>query len=99
MNLRKMMKDLQQMQGKLQEQLDTLEVDGSSGGEMVTVRMNGKKEVGSVQIAAEAIDPTEKELLEDMLVAAINAAGQKVDQEVQELTQSLAPGMNLPGMQ
>ena len=99
MNLRKMMKDLQQMQGKLQEKLDTLEVDGSAGGEMVTVRMNGKKEVLSVQIAPEAIDGNEKELLEDMIVAATNDAGRKVDQEVQALTQSMAPGMNMPGMQ
>jgi len=99
MNLRKMMQDLQRMQSQLQEQLDTLEVEGSAGGEMVVVRMNGKKEVLGVKIAPEAVTPDDPELLEDLIVAATNAAGQKVDREVQSLTQEMAPGMNLPGMQ
>ena len=99
MNIGKMMKDLQQMQSKLQQEMDALEIEGSSGGEMVTVRMNGRKEVGSVKLAAEAITPDDPELLEDLITAAVNDAGRKVDAEMQRLTQGMAPGMNLPGLQ
>jgi DNA-binding YbaB/EbfC family protein len=99
MNIGKMMKDLQKMQSKLQQEMDTLEVEASSGGEMVTVRMNGRKEVIAVKLGADAITPDDPELLEDLIVAAFNEAGRKVDAEVQDLTQGLAPGMNLPGLQ
>ena len=99
MNIGKMMKDLQKMQSKLQQEMDTLEVEGSSGGEMVTVRMNGRKEVNAVKLSAEAITPDDPELLEDLIVAAFNEAGRKVDAEVQRMTQGMAPGMNLPGLQ
>jgi DNA-binding YbaB/EbfC family protein len=99
MNIGKMMKDLQKMQSKLQQEMDTLEVEASSGGEMVTVRMNGRKEVNAVKLSPEAITPDDPELLEDLIVAAFNEAGRKVDAEVQHLTQDLAPGMNLPGLQ
>jgi DNA-binding YbaB/EbfC family protein len=99
MNIGKMMKDLQRMQSKLQEEMDALEVEGSSGGEMVTVRMNGRKEVSAVKLAEGAITPDDPELLEDLIVAAVNEAGRKVDAEMQRLTQGMAPGMNLPGIQ
>ena len=99
MNIGKMMKDLQRMQSQLQQEMDTLEVEGSAGGEMVTVRMNGRKEVSSVKLAADAITPEDPELLEDLIAAAVNEAGRKVDAEVQRLTQGMAPGMNLPGLQ
>jgi len=99
MNIGKMMKDLQKMQSKLQQEMDDLEVEASSGGEMVTVRMNGRKEVSSVKLSPEAITPDDPELLEDLIAAAVNEAGRKVDAEVQRLTQGMAPGMNLPGLQ
>jgi DNA-binding YbaB/EbfC family protein len=99
MNIGKMMKDLQKMQSKLQQEMDALEVEGSAGGEMVTVRMNGRKEVAGVTLAPEAITPDDPELLEDLIAAAVNEAGRKVDAEVQRLTQGMAPGMNLPGLQ
>lgn len=98
MNIGKMMKDLQRMQGKLQEQIDALEVEASSGGEIVTARMNGKKELLSLKLSAEAITPDDPELLEDLLIAAVNEAGRKVDEEIQQMTQGLAPGLKIPGM-
>ncbi len=98
MNIGKMMKDLQRMQGKLQEQIDALEVEASSGGEMVIARMSGKKELLSLKLSAEAITPDDPELLEDLLIAAVNEAGRKVDEEIQQLTQGLAPGMKIPGL-
>lgn len=98
MNIGKMMKDLQKMQAKMQEDLDQLEVEGSSGGGIVTVRMSGKKDVLGVKLAPEAITPDDSELMEDLIVAAINEAGRKVDDEVKRLTQGLTAGMKLPGL-
>ena len=98
MNLGKMMKDLQKMQAKLQAEVETLEVEASSGGGVVTARMSGKKELLSLAISPEAITPDDPELLEDLLVAAVNEAARKVDERLQQLTQGLAPGLNLPGL-
>lgn len=98
MNIGKMMKGLQQMQAKMQEQMETLEVEASSGGGVVTARMNGKKELLAVKLAPEAITPDDPELLEDLVIAAVNEAGRKVDAELQELTQGMAGGMNIPGL-
>ena len=97
MNVAKMMKDLQRMQAQIQSRLETLEVEGSAGGGVVTTRMNGKKEVLSVRIAPEAITPSDPDLLGDLVVAAVNDAGRKVDEEMQQLTQGLA-GAKIPGL-
>jgi len=99
MNIAKMMKDLQRMQAKLQEEVETLDVEATAGGGMVTARMNGQKQLLSLEIAAEAISPDDPEMMQDLVIAAVNEAGRKVDEEVQRLTQSMAPaGMNLPGL-
>ncbi|MCP3981339.1 MAG: YbaB/EbfC family nucleoid-associated protein [bacterium] len=98
MNIGKMMKDLQKMQGKMQAEMDALEVEASSGGGMVNARMNGKKELLALKIAADAIDPDDTELLEDLVIAAVNEAGRKVDGEMQRLTQDMTGGMNIPGL-
>jgi len=98
MNVGKMMRDLQKMQSKMQEEIETLEVEASSGGGMVTARMNGKKELLSLGLTPEAITPDDPELLEDLLIAAVNEAGRKVDAEVEQLTRGMAGGMNIPGL-
>ncbi|MDH3628292.1 MAG: YbaB/EbfC family nucleoid-associated protein [Acidobacteriota bacterium] len=98
MNLGKMMKDLQAMQTRLQTEIETLEVEGAAGGGMVTASVNGKKELLTLKISRDAIDPSEPDLLEDLVVAAVNEAGRKVDDEVASLTRGMAPGLNLPGM-
>lgn len=98
MNIGKMMKDLQKMQTKLQAEVETLEIEASSGGGVVTARMNGQKELLSLKISPEAITPDDPELMEDLLIAAVNEAGREVDREVQKLTQGLAPGMKIPGL-
>jgi recombination protein RecR len=72
MNFGKMMKDLQKMQAKLQDEIDVLEIEATAGGGMVTVRMNGKKEVLALQVEPEAITPEDPEMLQDLIVAAIN---------------------------
>ena len=98
MNIGKMMKDLQSMQGKLQEQVDALEIEGTAGGGVVTARMNGKKEILGLKLAPEAVTADDLELMEDLIVAAINDCGRKVDSQVQEMTQGLAGGLNIPGL-
>jgi DNA-binding YbaB/EbfC family protein len=98
MNIGKMMKGLQQMQAKLQAEMDTLEVEATSGGGVVSARMNGKKELLALKLSPEAITPDDPELLEDLVIAAINEASRKVDEQLQELTQGMAGGMNLPGL-
>ncbi len=98
MNIGKMMKDLQKMQAKMQESMDTLEIEGSSGGGVVTVRMNGKKQLLSLKMAPDAITPDDAELMEDLLIAAVNDAGRRVDEEVERLTQGMTAGLKVPGM-
>lgn len=98
MNIGKMMKDLQKMQSKLQAEVEALEVEASSGGGMVTARMNGQKELLSLKLSSEAVSGEDLELLEDLVVAAVNEAGRKVDREVQQLTQGMAPGLKIPGL-
>lgn len=98
MNIGKMMKNLQQMQSRLQEQMDALEVEASSGGGVVTARVNGKKELLALKFAPEAITPDDPELLEDLVIAAVNEAGHKVDAELQQLTQGMAGGLKIPGL-
>ena len=98
MNIGKMMKDLQRMQGQLQEKVDALEVEGSAGGGVVVARMNGKKELLGLKLTPDAVTPEDLELMEDLIVAAINDAGRRVDAEVQGMTQGLASGLNIPGM-
>ena len=98
MNIGKMMKDLQKMQAKMQEQIETVEVEGSSGGGVVTARMNGKKELTSLDLAADAITPDDPDLMADLIIAAVNEAGRKVDEELAQATQGLAGGLNIPGL-
>ncbi len=98
MNVQKMMKDLQRMQSKLQETISAVEVEGSAGGGVVTAKMNGKKELLSVSITAEAAVPGDRELLEDLVVAAVNDAGRKVDEEIARTTQGLTGGLGIPGL-
>lgn len=99
MNIGKMMKDLQKMQAKLQEEIDALEVEGTSGGGVVTARMNGKKQLTGLTFTAEAITPEDPGLLQDLVLAAVNEAGRKVDDEIQRMTQGLAGGLGgFPGI-
>jgi nucleoid-associated protein EbfC len=97
-NIGKMMKDLQKMQSKLQAEIEEMEVESSAGGGMVTARMSGKKELLSIKLSPEVITPDDPELLEDLIIAAVNEAGRKVDSELQEKTAGLTGGMNIPGL-
>ena len=98
MNVGKMMKDFQKMQAKLQEEMDILEVEASAGGGVVTARMNGKKELLSLTLTADAITPEDPDMMGDLVVAAVNEAGRKVDAEIQRITQGMAGGLKIPGL-
>jgi len=98
MNVQKMMKDLQRMQSKLQDEIENLEVEATSGGGLVTVRMNGKKDLLGLTLSAEAITPDDPGMLQDLIVAAINQAGRQVDAEIERKTQGLAGGLKIPGL-
>ena len=97
MNIEKMMKDVQRMQSKLQDEIESLEVEATSGGGVVTVKMNGKKDLLGLTLSAEAITPDDPGMLQDLIVAAINQAGRKVDAEIERKTQGLAGGLKIPG--
>ena len=98
MNIQKMMKQAAQMQEKIQRELAALEVEAAAGGGMVTVRMNGHKQLLGVTIEKDVLDPADPEMLQDLIVAAFNEASRKVDEAAQEKLGSLAGGMGLPGM-
>lgn len=98
-NLGNMMKQVQQMQERMQEmqaQLQELEVEGSSGAGMVKVSMTGKGEMKSIKIDPSLVDPSDTEVLEDLILAAANDAKAKADEKMQEEMQKLTGGMPLP---
>ncbi len=96
MKMRQMMKQAQQMQERLERELAELSVEASVGGGMVSVTMNGKKEVTAVTIDPEVIDPADPGMLQDLVLAAMNDAGRRVDEAVREKVGGLAGG--LPGL-
>jgi nucleoid-associated protein EbfC len=97
MNIKKMMKQAQQMQEQMQKRLSEMRVEGTSGGGMVTAELSGNRELLSLRIEKEAVDPEDVEMLQDLIVAAVNDAGRKVEEAMQEELGGLAGGMGLPG--
>ncbi len=102
-NLGQMMKQAQQMQEnmkKMQDELASAEMTGQSAAGMITVTVTGKGEVKGLEIDPSLIKPDEKEVLEDLIVAAMNDARAKVDEFMREKTQEAMGGLQLPeGMQ
>ncbi|MDQ6801920.1 MAG: YbaB/EbfC family nucleoid-associated protein [Acidobacteriota bacterium] len=98
MNPKQLMKQVQQMQEQMQQRMAELRVEGSAGGGMVKATMNGNKEVLSVAIDKEAVDPNDVEMLQDLVVAAVNEAARKVDEEMQGQIGAMTGGMKIPGL-
>ncbi|HEY8182435.1 MAG TPA: YbaB/EbfC family nucleoid-associated protein [Thermoanaerobaculia bacterium] len=98
MNPKQLMKQVQQMQEQMQKRMAELRVEGSAGGGMVKATMNGNKEVLSVSIDKEAVDPNDVEMLQDLVVAAVNEAARKVDEEMQGQIGAMTGGMKIPGL-
>ncbi len=100
-NIGQMLKQMQQLQSKMQEvqtELESTEVEGSSGGGMVKVVANGKNEILSVVIDPEVVDKEDVEMLQDLIVAAVNQAREKVQEMQSEKMSGLTGGMNIPGL-
>ena len=89
---------LQQNMEKLQAELDVREFEASSGGGMVTVKVNGKREVLSVSIKPEAVDPDDVEMLEDLILAAVNESLRLAAETVEKEMSKMTGGMSMPGL-
>ncbi len=96
-NILKQAQAMQENLKKAQEELAKVEVTGAAGGGLVAVTMNGRHDVRKVQIDASLLSE-EKEVLEDLIAAAINDAVRKVDQTAQERMSGLTAGLNVPGL-
>ena len=94
--LQQILTQFRQMQEHLQKQVETVHVDASAGGGMVTVRMNGQKQVTEIHIDPEVFAGKDQELLQDLVRAAVNEAGRRVDEELTSQMKSLTGG--IPGM-
>ncbi len=96
-----MLKQMQEMQGKvaeMQAEMEAMEVEGSSGGGMVKVIATGKHEIKSVKIDPEVVNPDDIEMLEDLILAAINQATQRVNETQAEKMSGLTGGLSIPGL-
>jgi DNA-binding YbaB/EbfC family protein len=96
MNLQQMMKQAQKMQEQMAQEMDELRVEASAGGGIISVQMSGNKEVLSIKIDPEAA--SDVEMLQDLIVAAVNEAGRKVDEVVQSKLGNALGGMRIPGL-
>ncbi len=98
MNPKQMMKQVQAMQAQMQQRMSELSVEGSAGGGMVKATMNGHKELLAVAIDKEAVDPNDVDMLQDLVVAAVNEASRKVDESMQNQLGAMTGGMKIPGL-
>ena len=96
MNIQQMMKQAQQMQERMQKQMADLKVEGNAGGGMVTVVVNGAKQIQSLKIDPEVVSKDDVDMLQDLIVAAINDAQRKADEEMSRtMGGMLPPGLKL----
>ena len=98
MNIQQMMKQAQQMQERLQKQMAELRVEATAGGGMVTVVVNGTKQLQSVKIDPDVVSKDDVEMLQDLILAALNDAHKRVDEELQKSMSGMMGGMKIPGM-
>lgn len=100
-NMQSMLKQAQKMQEMIEQKKTELEEKDyvvSSGGGMVEVTINGKHQVKAIGINPEVVDPEDVEMLEDMLVAALNEAARQIDEEAERELDSVTGGLNIPGL-
>ena len=93
-----MMKQAQQMQERLQKQMAEMRVEASSGGGMVTVVVNGNKQIQSLKIDPEVVSKEDVEMLQDLILAAINDANRKADEQMSKQMSGMMGGMKIPGL-
>ena len=103
LKLGEMLTQANQMQEEMKKKLEQTVVEGASGGGAVTATMNGKKQLLKLRIDAAAVtslsaSQADVEMLEDLIVAAVNEAGRKADEAIQSSVQGMLGGLNLPGL-
>jgi DNA-binding YbaB/EbfC family protein len=98
MNLNQMMKQAQQMQERLQKQMAEMRVEASAGGGMVTVVVNGNKQIQSLKIDPEVVSKEDVEMLQDLILAAINDATRKAEEQLSKQMSGLMGGLKMPGL-
>lgn len=97
-NLQKMLKTAKEMQDKMQRELAEMRVEGASGGGMVAVTLDGTKNLISIRVDPEVVNKEDIEMLQDLIIAAFNDAGAKVDESVSQKLGKLGLGLKIPGL-
>jgi nucleoid-associated protein EbfC len=98
MNILEVMQQARQMQEQLQKRMSELRVEASAGGGMVTVVVNGAKQLQSITIDPEVVSKDEVEMLQDLIAAAVNDASRKVDEQLGQSMSGLLGGLKIPGL-
>ena len=98
MNIQQMMKQAQQMQERLQKQMAEMKIEATAGGGMVKVVVSGSKQLLSITLDPEAVSKDDVEMLQDMILAAINDAQRKVDEALQQQMGGMMGGLKIPGL-
>ena len=98
MNIQAMMKQAQEMQERLKKQMAEMRVEATAGGGMVTVVVDGAKQIQSIRIDPEVVSKDDVEMLQDLIVAAVNDAVRKVDDRLGESMSGLMGGLKIPGL-
>jgi DNA-binding YbaB/EbfC family protein len=98
MNIQEMMRQAQEMQERLQRELAETEVQATAGGGMVTVTMNGQKQILRMTIDPDVVSKDDVEMLQDLIVAAVNDAQRKVDEQVAGKMGGMMGGLKIPGL-
>lgn len=100
-DLKQMLGQVKQMQEQLQARLEKISVEASAGGGMVSVKMNGQKQLLEIRIDPEVFSGADREMLQDLVLAAVNEASRRVDAELQQQVTTLTGGLNpfkIPGL-
>ena len=98
MNVQQLMKQAQKMQEQLHKQMESTVVEATAGGGMVSVKMNGNKQLISIQVDPEVFAGGDKEMLQDLIVAAVNEGVRKVEETMNSQLGNLTGGMKIPGL-
>jgi DNA-binding YbaB/EbfC family protein len=98
MNLTEIMQQARQMQEQMQKQMASTRVEATAGGGMVTVVVNGAKQIQSIRLDPEVVSRDDVEMLQDLIVAAVNDANRKVDEQLGQSMQGMLGGLKIPGL-
>jgi nucleoid-associated protein EbfC len=98
MNIQSMMKQAQEMQERLKKQMADMRVEATAGGGMVTVVVNGVKQLQSITLDPDVVSKEDVEMLQDLILAAVNDAGRKVDEQLGQSMSGLLGGLKIPGL-